>query len=362
MDWLKDFFVQNIILFIFGAALYFSAIARYKHHPRISLYTTLIITNTLALAAFTMLENYAKEELNPDLTLVCSVFGYILRPTCLYLFYLLFDDSKRVKYYILAAIPLMACFVVYMLCFTPLKEYIVSFVIVETPEGGAVVFEGGILRYTSHIVATFYLLILIVMSFTTMKFKRLYRSITVLICVALVVLSVLVETFFNGDGNIHILNSTAAFCTFIYYLYLQVENYEIDDLTGLYNSDQYFKRVEFTTSNISGVIVIQFRLPDSNGDKAIDKENNDVLVEVAKIVFKTITRNMTAYRVDYDRYIILANNANEDELMDIYQKIKSRTFSIQYRIDIGYAYRTEKSEYLHVLLRQADRMINLDNN
>ena len=89
MDWAKEFLFQNFILLFTAIVMFVSSIIRYKAHPRVSVYTMLIMTVALSLATFGQLEKYGKYIVDPTFTLIFAVLGYIFRPICIYLFYLL---------------------------------------------------------------------------------------------------------------------------------------------------------------------------------------------------------------------------------------------------------------------------------
>ena len=89
MDWYKEFFIRNFILICVALVMIINAIQRYKQHPRTSVYFILITGCTLTLAVTSAVELNAKLVGNSYLALTAAIFGYALRPTCIYLFILL---------------------------------------------------------------------------------------------------------------------------------------------------------------------------------------------------------------------------------------------------------------------------------
>ena len=238
MDWIKDFFFQNLILILIATTLLVSSFAHYKTHPKVSIYTSLIMICALSLAVFSTLENFYKSLLNPDLTLIFSVLGYALRPTCIFLFILLNDDSLKGKYVAFAFIPLLINLVIYCLSFFPdLKQYVVYFQLND--EGTAMSFGGGILRYTSHVVAAGYLSYLLIIPILSIGLKKLSRILVTFGCSFIIIAAVIAESFFNPNGTLYVLNTSIAVVVFIYYLYLNIEGSEIDEETGLYKNEVF---------------------------------------------------------------------------------------------------------------------------
>lgn len=359
MEWLEGFIIQNFILLAIATAMLLSAFVRYKQHPKISIYTIVITIIIILLAVFLFLENYGKTIVNPTMTLIFSVLGYTFRPLCLYLFLLLGEENLKQKEYLLYAIPLFINALVYLLAFFPAtKELVIWFSV--SPEG-KMSFEGGFLRYTSHIVGALYLVLLLIATLSSLKFKRLMRSLVVIGCSALVVLAVVVESFFNNNGDIYLLNTVIGVCTFIYYLYLNIENNEIDEDTGLYKGETYNVKIEKTQKNITGVIVFKVNINDAiNGLDNVDEYEAYSLV--AKTILKSINRKMVAFRQEYDKFILVIYRTKEAKVYGLYESFKDNIIFTECHVDIGYAYRENVDEPIHQMVLRSERMISINKN
>lgn len=358
MEWVQDFLFQNFILLFAAVVMFASSILRYKAHPRVSVYTMLIMTVALCLAAFGQLEKYGKSILDPTLTLIFSVLGYIFRPICIYLFYLLGNEHPKKRWVALSLIPLAINTIIYSLAFVPtINEYIVYFDVVTVEGVEKLTFHGGFLRFTSHIVSLLYLLFLIYLSITTVKFKRLFRVLTTLTCVTIVVVAVVVESFFNSEGNINILNTAIPFPIVIYYLYLNIEKAELDNLTGFFNREVYNAKVDEINEIVKGVIL--FKIPFNDNPHNVDayNMNNDEIKHISAIILHNISRKMIVYRLEDNVFFLVTNDSNTKTVLDTYDQIKKQLYEHSYRVDIGYAFRTGKNELIHELYLEADRML-----
>ena len=216
MDIFRLYILPNFVLVFICLIIIAHGIYSFKKHSKISLYAILISLTTLLLAISTILETYSKEVVNPDTTLVFAILGYTLRPTCIYLFILLTVDAKKNKYFYLASIPLFINLTIYLLAFNKdIASYIVYF---DINDDGGISFGGGVLRYTSHVISLGYLLWLMHLSLSTIKFKRVLRGVITMICSVMVIAAAVIESFLNANGNIFILNTVIAFSALFYYL------------------------------------------------------------------------------------------------------------------------------------------------
>ena len=119
MDFLQDFFTKNFVILFIAIVMIVHASFSLRKHPKISVYSILIIVCTLLLALSRTFENYGKYIVDPTFTLIFSIIGYTLRPVCIYLFILLTFDKKDSKFLYLTAIPLLVVLVIYLLSFSP---------------------------------------------------------------------------------------------------------------------------------------------------------------------------------------------------------------------------------------------------
>ena len=358
MEWVQDFLFQNFILLFAAIVMFASSILRYKAHPLVSVYTMLIMTVALCLASFGQLEKYGKSILDPALTLIFSILGYIFRPICIYLFYLLGNEHPKKRWVAFSLIPLAINTITYSLAFVPaINEYIVYFDVVTVEGVEKLTFHGGFLRFTSHIVSLLYLLFLIYLSITTVKFKRLFRVLTTLTCVTIVVVAVVVESFFNSEGNINILNTAIPFPIVIYYLYLNIEKAELDNLTGFFNREVYNAKVDEINEIVKGVIL--FKIPFDDNPHNVDayNMNNDEIKHISAIILHNISRKMIVYRLEDNVFFLVTNDSNTKTVLDTYDQIKKQLYEHSYRVDMGYAFRTGKNELIHELYLEADRML-----
>ena len=352
MDYIVSFFATNFILLCVSVVVIVNSVIDYKSHPRISIYSIFIISFALVLALLSKFEQFGKNIGNVPLTTICAYFGYTLRPVCIFFFIMMSGTVKYKRFFVLTVIPLLINGIIYALAFLPSTSKLVYYFI-RNNEGG-LYFAGGPLRFTSHVISALYLGYLLYLSLLKISSKHFTHGFAILGCSAFVVIAVIVESFFNPDGNIELLNSTIAVSCMFFYLYLYIEKSQIDSLTNVFNRDTYYRDIAKRESTINGVI--QF---DMNGLKYINDnfghlEGDKALSELASVITKSMKKSMMVYRLGGDEFIALAQNTTEGDLIETVKRFKNNISKTQYRCSVGYAFKKDKNASLTDLIKAAD--------
>lgn len=357
MDLFKDFISRNFVVIFITIVLLVHASYSFKKHKKISIYSLLIIFCTLLLSISESLENYGKYIADPTLTLIFAVIGYTFRPVCVYLFILLTFDQKKNRVLYLTALPLLIVLTIYSLSFSPsLGEYIVYFAL---NDDGTLSFGGGVLRYTSHVVSLLYLVWLMHISLSMLTFKRLTRGIITLSCSVAVIIAAVIESFYNADGDIYILNTVIAVSALIYYVYLIFEKNELDPVSGLYNKERYLRDADMSQARIKGLGIIKITLLE-NTEYNIPA-NNAILEESATILLRCLNRKMIAYRYDSDEFILLTKG-DKESLDAVIKKYEEKMKDSNHTFKIGIAFKSDDNEQIYNLINKAEIALNIRNN
>ena len=354
-----QFVVTYFVLLCVSLVMYVNSIQRFKQHPRISLYTILILSNALLLAIMEALNNYAKAAGLMPLAMISSYLGYCLRPICIYFFILMSGEiTIKTKWFFTSYILLIINAVIYLFLFIPATKEAVVFY--SYASDGSLNWHGGPLRYSSHIVSALYLLYLLYISFAKINSKHLGHGLTILSCAAFVVLAVVIETFLNQNSDIYLLNSTIAVSTMVYYLYLYIERTQIDTLTGLFNRETYYRDMKKMERSITGVIQV-----DMNGLKYLNDhyghfEGDKALAAIARVLSSSVNRKMYVYRLGGDEYIVLGHNVGEAELSKAVARFKENLAKTPYYCAIGSSFRVDKNEAVENLIKRAEEKMYQD--
>lgn len=351
MELLEEFLFLNIFTVLIAIVLTAHAIYSFKSHPKISLFSILIIFSALLLVVSNYLERYCKSIGNPTATLVFSILGYTVRPTCIYLFILLTINTKKNSLVKLTCIPLFIVFVIYSLSFIPeVGKHIVYFYV---GDDGEVYFGGGVLRYTSHVVALAYLLWFMYISFTMLTFKKLTRGIITLSCSIAVIVATVIESFFNPDGNITVLNTVISVSAIVYYLYLISEKVDLDEVSGLYNKDRYLQDVEIRQDSIKGIAVFAIHLNEDN-----EIQNNKIINESASILLRSINRRMVVYRFEENEFVLLTKD-DQENLNAVINKYDIKMKEKGYVYAVGVAFKKNEKDPIYALINEAESTVRL---
>ena len=363
MKYLYDFFINNFVLLCIVVILSVTLIRKIKTQKRISIYLLIILFITLLLPIFDVLQEYFEVETKSVVgATICGASMYILRPACLLCFIFLSGQKfKGVWFYILLAVFTVNVVTSIFPFFEGTKT--LSYFYWYSAESDKVEWEPGyisLFRFMPHIVSIFFLLYLLYQSIGMLQRKHFADAIGIFVCAFVVSLAVVIETFFNEDGEIELLPTSIAACTVFYYLFLYERSNKIDVLTGLFNRATYFDDFSKLSKDITGII--QF---DMNGLKYLNDnyghlEGDNGLKRIAKAIDDNATRKMYAYRLGGDEFIVLAINESEKNIKNFISNFKEDLKTTNYYCSIGYAYRTKECDSIDKMFKRSEERMYLD--
>lgn len=353
MEWLNYYFIQNFILLCIFVVVIVNLIQNYNIDKKTNFYSIVVMIVTILLSIAITLENYGKSIASVPLTTAFSVFGYVVRPVVTYLFIRMSYKGKDTLFFRLSFIPLIINAIIYFLSFIPsLKEYIVYFG--NSPDGNGISFNGGPLRFTSHIIALLYIIWWFYISFTQIRTKHIRQGLTIILCAMFVILSVVIETFLNDSGKTYLLNTTIGLSVLTYYLFVHTERTQLDALTNLYKRETFYRDVPRMLKTATGII--QF---DLNGLKFLNDnyghlEGDKAISTISKIILSITPFNMYGYRLGGDEFTFIVNNMKEEDIVSIINKIKDEIDKTNYSCSIGYSYKNSDDLTIEKLMKIAE--------
>lgn len=356
MNLATDFFQKNFILFCISIVIFLNCIQHFRQLQKVSKYSLMIISGALLLSISRLLEDVGRKYFNIPLITVSAVFGYIIRPAIIFLFLLMSTSYKKKRYWLLSSLLFVNLFI-YLLCFIPgVNQAVVRYDF--GPVDGEVTFYGGPLRYTSHIVAAFYLFYLLYVSLAQLRAKHFSQGIVLIACVVFVVLAVFFETYFTQE--VYMLNSTIGVCCFSYFLYSYAEQHQFDPLTHLFNRETYYRDLKKMDATITAVISF-----DLNGLKYINDnfghlEGDKALKTTGEILWACCSKNMYAYRLGGDEFIVLVNHDKEEDVIYAIALMKKEFDKANYHCSIGYSYRRDKGMTFIDMVKDSEKKMYQD--
>ncbi len=337
-----NFFINNFHLFCICIAMGFITYVNFKGNKKHSSDIFIILGLSLALAAFVAIEEYTRSRTDLIfLATLCSLLGYVIRPIVIYFFIRLADRERLVPCWIFIIL-----FVINFLFYLPalfinneaLSHFAYYYVVNATNDG--IEFVRGSFNFSSHILSGILLAYLVFISFRMISLKHRDDALMVLTCVLFVVIAVLLESLAIATN---LLNMTISISCVFYYLFLNRDDNRRDALTRLFTRKTYYVDLAKYEKRIVGVISI-----DMNGLKYLNdtkghEEGDNAIICVGKAILMSIKKDMLAYRMGGDEFLITAYSSKREELDNISNKIKNIVESSGYYCSTGVAYKDKES-------------------
>ena len=167
----------------------------------------------------------------------------------------------------------------------------------------------------------------------------------------------LVLPFIFRDDYAAIFCVTMAIALFAYHEFSVHQLTKKDSLTGLLNRQAYYADVNHDTKSITSLISI-----DMNGLKAInDAEGHlagDEALSTLSMCFTKATKfRQTAYRVGGDEFVIICRKSNEEDVLELVERIRKLVGETKYSCSIGYSFNFEGNKSIDDLLTESDAMM-----
>ena len=357
MEFFYNYFINYFYLLCIVIVLTIICLQKIHEHKRLSIYVFTIMGCTVLLSLSDSLKVYFQETLKTGIFWITffACLSYVLRTACVLVFILLSENRRKSKWFYVLLVPMAVCVIIYILPLIPGCEGLVFSY--HYNDIGGISWKGSDnpLRFTSHIVAAIYLCYLVYRSISTLQAKHFSHSLSILFCAAIIVVAVVVETFFNGDGNINLLTTTIAICVVFYYLFLYAERMQYSVLTGLLNRTAYFADIRKMSKDVTGVIQVDMNGLKYWNDNFGHLEGDLALKTISDILRRSCTRRMYAYRLGGDEFTILAVKEDEERLIETIHRIKNGLAKTKYRCSIGSSYRRDNETTFDALVKEAEK-------
>ena len=366
MEEFIKYITNNIPIFSIAVIILFIAFRNLKIRKKESILFIVFTTIVLFLTVVVELEKYSQKIGNTVVGTIFTSIGYMIRPILLFIFILLSNmDQKRSRaFYLTCLIPLGINFIIYVFPFfmnVPQLSKLV-FYYQDNGDGTASFMRGTFLNFTSHALSVFYLIILIYVS--TLRFHGKHRrdGLVIVLCVAIIFVTVLAEMLTNRND---LLNIVCGICAMINYIFIMSVNSSRDPLTNLYDRRTYYEDVARYKELINGVIQI-----DMNGLKYLNDHyghmvGDTALSEIAMIFESNVdSKTMCAYRLSGDEFLILIFQGKETVLMDTIAQIKNALTNSKYSAAVGYCFINKKDNPISFeeAMKKAEELMYQDKN
>lgn len=340
---MDNYFVMNFPLFCICIAMGFTAFSNFKTNKKNSTDVIVILSLCLVLSVVVYFGIYA--GIHTDTILLATwmeYLGYVIRPICLYFFIRMADRTKLVPTWVfIASLILNAVLYIPALFVNSNGFNDIAYRYYVNSEGTGLTVYRGPLNFTSHVIAGLYLIYMIFISFRMISLKHKDDALVVLTCSAFVVTAVALEAV---QLVTNLLNMIIAISCVFYYLFVNRDKNRRDALTNLFDRKTYYEDVNRNLSKVAGVILF-----DMNGLKTINdnlghEEGDKAIKAIADAINRSLLKDMSAYRMGGDEFLVLSIFSGEKELVNVAQSVQTKVEEAGYSVSFGVAYHEEKED------------------
>ena len=156
-------------------------------------------------------------------------------------------------------------------------------------------------------------------------------------------------------GGSHLIEAIMISSIFFYIVLYSHDNRR-DTLTGLLNRRAFYDDCINYQSSVTAVASL-----DMNGLKELNDDHghlagDQALISIGKCISDAVGRNIQAYRVGGDEFILLAFSGNAEKIAYAIKCIKESVTACGYHISAGYTVQ-EKDQELTDTIKESDRLM-----
>jgi diguanylate cyclase (GGDEF)-like protein len=171
------------------------------------------------------------------------------------------------------------------------------------------------------VVSLFYSLVLFVYALWITLYGRDNEGVIIFLMVTLSIAGTAVETFFQLRG---VLVGVVAMDIIFYYLYIHIEHYKVDVLTGTLNRDSFLADIkDLSPSDAVDVISVDMnglkRINDTRGHRAGDEAIKAVVIELRRALDSYLGK-CRIYRVGGDEFVIICRRLSQSDLDRVFDR------------------------------------------
>lgn len=269
-----------------------------------------------------------------ELRYLSSAFGYILRPATMAI--IISIMLRRKKFNFLLWTPIIF---VSLIALTTSQTHLMFWF------GSKNQYQRGPLGYLSHIVSVLYLIVLIILIARSHRIINSDEIVVIAFIMIICVAATVVESFTSIK---FLLPGAMTVSSAMYYIFLHVETYKRDPLTGALNRRSLFTNVQ-SMSHQKYVIISM----DLNGLKDINDINghqagDNAIKTFSEICMTTAERKFAVYRTGGDEFIAIGKDVTNEEAEKYIKTLQHKLRQTKYMASFGYAQYTGEGNFNYV--------------
>ncbi len=212
----------------------------------------------------------------------------------------------------------------------------------------------GIFAYEPHILSGIYMLFLFALGVICGRKGKRGETGILLLCGGLTILGFLAEFLFALRG---ILIGVIALDISFYYLYLHIEHFRFDALTGILNRDAFNADIRrYSKGDISHIMSIDLNNLKKLNDTYGHNEGDHALKATAHALEISCIPGCYVYRVGGDEFAVICMNKTDKQIEEMSAAMYKAVEQANYSCAIGYSKWSSEKNFTEIYKEADDKM------
>ena len=276
------------------------------------------------------------------LRILFSAIGYSVRPMIIYLFVKLLMRDRCIS-------KSMRLFCILPIFLNILIAFSAFYTDIAYSYNSSNEFVRGPLGFSTHIVCTFYLIIMMVLTVKRFCSRDFSEGLLIFLIVSANVIAMLMESFAGMHG---LIKNAYSLSIVFYVMYFSVEYMKRDPLTGALNRRCMYIDSEKHKSELSAVVSIDLNDLKKINDNQGHAKGDEAICTIVNAIDKVIEKKCSLYRTGGDEFMILCMKTPQETVENMINNIRIEMRKTPYTCALGAAY--IKSEDFDKVCARAD--------
>lgn len=216
-------------------------------------------------------------------------------------------------------------------------------------------FYRGPLGYVAFIVPICYLVLILWITLKRFAEVKGFQKFIIPGCAVFCLAASFVDALYGGIR----LNEAIMISSIFFYIILRAHDNRRDALTGLLNRQAFYDDCAGFGGRIEAAASIDMNGLKTMNDSLGHHAGDEALVSIAACIQAAANRNILAYRIGGDEFVILFFRANEALVSQTTDQIRENVSKAGYSISVGYAMRDQGGD-LEETIRESDKRMYAD--
>lgn len=336
---------SNYAILLFCMFLLVFCLAEHSFEKRVRGYFILVILLSLVLTVVDSIDFYIEKTVVSYSLLRCitTAVGYTLRPLSIFFVICIFRRRHPMRLRVLAVFLYINGFIALASIRT---EWVYFF---DTANQ----FHRGPLWMIPFLTSIFYLLLMAGFSLRGTRRNGGTETILVFFIVLAAIVGTMLESIFHFK---FMLNAAMTCGVCAYYLFLHVQLYKRDSLTGLLNRRNFYLALQDCRQPNYILIAVDINNLKTINDTLGHSQGDVCITTVVDVVESSLPRGCTMYRTGGDEFMIICRGFETEQAKEVIEKIQKKLEATEYSASFGWA-RYEVGESYDSVCNRADAMM-----